>query len=200
MILDGGCCRTALQNGVVDVALRATAIKSVGTRLIQRRGSFDARWEVRIRDKLHAERDRIGRPFGDRRLRLCDSELLVRDVHAAEGLLERSANRVIALMFSHQEEGKIALVHFPRNVGEGREQIAVAHAVDVGARPSPTFRGKWTSAILPTSWCENIRPMTRLALLSSRPSAACMWRTSSSLSHRRRRRSPKGRPTRLRSA
>jgi hypothetical protein len=35
--------------------------------------------------------------------------LLVRHIHAAEGLLERSANRVIGLMFSHQEEGKIAL-------------------------------------------------------------------------------------------
>jgi hypothetical protein len=34
--------------------------------------------------------------------------LLVRHIHAAEGLLER-ANRVIGLMFSHQEEGKIAL-------------------------------------------------------------------------------------------
>src|SRR3982074_797728 len=103
MILDDGCCRTALQNGVVDVALRATAIKSIGIRLIQRRGSFDSRWEVRVRDKLHAERNRIGRPFGDRRLRLCDSELLVRHIHAAEGPLERSANRVIGPMFSPTE-------------------------------------------------------------------------------------------------
>src|ERR1700716_2426577 len=119
MILDDGYCRTALQNGVVDVALGATAIKSTGIRLIQRRGSFDARWEVRVRDKLHAERNCLGRPFGDALLRLCVSELLVRHIQAAEDLLERSANRVIGLMFSHQDEGKIALVHLPRNVGEG---------------------------------------------------------------------------------
>src|SRR3982074_2656877 len=104
MVLSDGYCRTALQSGVVDVALRATDIKSIGIRLVQRRGSFDARWEVRVRDKLHAERNCIGRPFGDRLLRLCDSELLVRHIRTAEGLLERSANRVIALMFSHQEE------------------------------------------------------------------------------------------------
>src|ERR1700704_3461259 len=104
LILNDGYCRTALQSGVVDIALRATDIKSIGIRLIQRRGSFDARWEVRVRDKLHTKRNCIGRPFGDRRLRLCDSELLVRHIHAAEGPLERSANRVIALMFSHQEE------------------------------------------------------------------------------------------------
>src|ERR1700704_2349077 len=115
--LDDGYCRTALQNGIVDVALRATAIKSIGIRLIKRRGSCDARWEVRVRDELHAKCNCIGRPCGDRLLRLCDSELLVRHIHAAEGLLEGSANRVIALMFSHPEESKIALVHFPRKVG-----------------------------------------------------------------------------------
>src|ERR1700730_1022444 len=132
--LSDGYCRTALQSGVVDIALRATEIKSIGIRLVQRRASFNARWQVGVRDKLHPERDRIGSPFRDRSLRVLDSELLVRHRHAAEGLLEGSANRVIALMFSHQEEGKIALVHLPRNVGEGRQQIAVAHTVDVGTR------------------------------------------------------------------
>src|SRR5260221_10128718 len=117
MSLNDGSFWTALEGGVVDIALRAGAIKSIGVRLVQRRGGFDARREVRVRDELHAERNRGGLPFGDRRLRLCDSELLVRYVRAAEGLLERSADRVIGLVFSHQEEGKIALVHFPRNVG-----------------------------------------------------------------------------------
>src|SRR3982074_839257 len=103
LLLNDGYCRTALQSGVVDIALRATDIKSIGIRLVQRRASFNARWQVRVRDKLHAERNRIGRPFGDCRLRLCNSELLVRHIHAAEGLLERSPNRVIGPMFSPTE-------------------------------------------------------------------------------------------------
>src|ERR1700682_1286071 len=105
MILNDGYCRTALQSGVVDIALRATDIKSIGIRLIQRRGSFDARWEVRVRNKLHPERDRIGRPFSDRSLSRLDSELLVRNIHSAERLLESSADRILGLTFSHHEEG-----------------------------------------------------------------------------------------------
>src|SRR4030081_1949803 len=73
LMLTDGYCRTPLQSGVVDVALRATDIKSLGIRIIQRLASFDARWQVGVRNKLHAERNRIGRPFADRLLPMCES-------------------------------------------------------------------------------------------------------------------------------
>src|SRR5271156_1002174 len=118
---------------IVGVALGALRIKRRGVPRVERGFQRDTARQVGVGEEELAEADRVRIAGCDGISRGLRRKALVRDVDAAERLLQRGPQSGFLQRFPRTEEGDLPLAEFTGDIAECRGQIRIAHVVRVAA-------------------------------------------------------------------